>query len=227
MNDSTIDEDHLATERRRGNTYKLLAELLRQPDEEVLGLLEETEETELAVDPAALRAVETDLQTMRVDHAKLFVGPYELQAPPYESAYLHDDGRVATETTNTVQTTFLQEGFDIDMDEPADHVVAELEFMYVLVLREVEALASGNEAEAVSYIEKQDEFFSVHLDQWIDEFAAKVRQNAETDFYEQLGAALKRFVGQERPVLSGRIARLENGESLPSVLSNPPLATDE
>lgn len=226
MNDSGFDDERLASERRRGNTYKLFSELLRQPDEELVALLEEVEGAELAVDPAELRTAGTDLQTMRVDHAKLLVGPFELDAPPYESTYREKDRRVMTEATKAVQSTYRQEGFDVDIDEPADHVVPELEFMYVLVLREVAALSSGNGSEAGDYIQKQAEFFSAHLGRWADEFASKVKQHAETEFYEQLGAALERFLESERPLLSGRVDRLDDGEDLSTVIAVTPLTEE-
>lgn len=207
MDESPAAHDGTSPQRRRGNTYKLLAECFQGPDEELLDLLAAVDD-DLEVAVADLRAAATDLEALRVEYAKLFFGPFELLAPPYESTYVDDPERVMTASTAAVERAYRREGLDVDLDEPADHVAAELEFSYVLVRSEAAALAAGDFDAAATYLQRQYDFLSAHLGRWVSEFASDVREHASTEFYRLLADETRTFVETDGRRLRGRLDRL-------------------
>lgn len=207
------DEDLLDVERRRGNTYKLLAECYHKPDDALLELRSTAAEEDIAVSDAALRGPKTDLETLRVEYAKLFVGPFELLASPYESTYVDDPDRVMTRSTAEVAEAYRQEGLDVGLDEPPDHVSAELEFVYVLVAEEVRALAAGDIDAATASLRRQYEFLSGHLGRWVSEFAENVQEHADTEFYRMLAAETRDFVEADGKRLADRLEHLDDPDT--------------
>ncbi|MHC5047351.1 MAG: TorD/DmsD family molecular chaperone [Planctomycetota bacterium] len=118
---------------QRAAAYKLLSLCFHPPDE---GLLEVLREADLqGLCPNSLPA----LDELRKDHTQLFVGPFRVPAPPYGSVYLEDDGRVCGESTMDMIARYGEEGLRVTLKEPADHVAIELEYMYLLVVRQMEA----------------------------------------------------------------------------------------
>lgn len=211
MTDSQPGAELLSAAERRGNTYKLLAECYHPPDDELGALLDEAQENALDLEVETLEELlPDDLETLRVDHAKLFVGPFEVIAPPYGSVYLEERGEVMGDTTIEVMSQYREEGLDIGLDEPADHVAAELEFLYYLVAKELEALAESDLEGATDYLRKQETFLDSHLGRWIAEFAADVEANAETEFYRELARETATFVEDDLDALPDRLDRLED-----------------
>lgn len=209
MTRNISNDDLLAAERRRTATYKLLAECYHEPNERLLELLSETPTEDVDVALEQLDDAITDLDSLRVDHAKLFVGPFELLAPPYESTYVDEPGRVMTESTANVQEAYRREGLDIGLDEPADHVTAELEFAAVLTHTGCEALAAGDDETASTYLRRQYEFLSTHLGRWVGPFADDVRDHADAEFYRRLADETQRFVERDGTRLGARLEALE------------------
>ncbi|HDH01197.1 MAG TPA: molecular chaperone TorD, partial [Nitrospirae bacterium] len=77
-----------------------------------------------------------------VEYAKLFVGPFELLAPPYGSVYLDDGGRVMGDSTMRVIEAYQKEGLsgNDDFKDLPDHIAVEMEFMSYLIYKERETL---------------------------------------------------------------------------------------
>ena len=195
MSTHTVRETTTPGEASRANAYKLLSEFFHPPDEDLVTLIEDAahESLPVRIDPVLVE----DVRTLRVDHAKLFVGPFELLAPPYESVYVDDADRVMTQTTLAVESAYRRVGLDIDLDEPADHVAAELEFMYYLVREEVKALLDLDVERAVNCLEAQKAFLEDHLAVWVGEFAADVEEHAETEFYRTVAREAAGFVADD------------------------------
>ncbi|MFP4481041.1 MAG: molecular chaperone, partial [Desulfohalobiaceae bacterium] len=65
----------------------------------------------------------SSLHRLRVDHAKLFVGPYQLAAPPFGSVYLEQRQTLMGESTQMVKELYRQAGLEMDPEynSPADH----------------------------------------------------------------------------------------------------------
>ncbi|MCL9812215.1 TorD/DmsD family molecular chaperone [Natranaeroarchaeum aerophilus] len=214
-------ESAVAAERRRATTYSLLAALFQPPDDVGLDALAETDESDVSIAVSPLADAAADANELTLDHAGLFVGPFELEAPPYESVYVDSETQVMTESTAQVQAEYNEAGVDIDLDEPADHVAAELEFTFLLVATEIEALEAGEFDAAEHYLERQYEFLSEHLGRWISELAENMREHADTEFYSMLADEAQSFVEGDGKRLADRLNRLDaTDDDLATVLED-------
>lgn len=211
MDEPLTSDERLADAERRANSYKLLAECFQTPDDDLVALLEDVDQEEdlrLGVE-AITEEIPDDLESLRVDYAKLFVGPFEVLAPPYGSVYLDDPERVMTESTVDVMDRYREVGLDVGLDEPADHVAAELEFMYVLVVKEVEAINQSENDDVVEYLHRQRDFLRDHLGRWIADFTDEVRTHADTEFYRTLSDETESFVTGDVERLSKQLDELD------------------
>ena len=92
----------------------------------------------------------------------------------------------------------------------------ELEFVYVLVLKEIDAVENSNAAIAGRCRSKQASFLNNHLGSWVSQFADAVQTHAQTGFYRALAHATRSLVMQD----------LQEFCDTPSS-SSPELAPDE
>ncbi len=172
----------------RRDSYKLLSECYYLPD---AGLVEklnnlDTSREGLYADIAKYCPKISGIDSLIIDYTKLFVGPYGLLASPYGSMYLEDNDRVMGNSTMEARNRYAEEGLDIYLKEAPDHIAIELEFMYFLIFKEIEATKNNDLNNASRYREKQRAFLENHLGAWIPEFAGKVEANAQTKFYKNI-----------------------------------------
>lgn len=211
--EETMDiKEFVCREKMRGDCYRLLSACFYQPEKEVL-LQERIFENlgsllkELSPDASAFAgemgkafsmSSEVDLN---VDYAKLFVGPNELLAPPYGSVYLDGERRVMGDSTMEVIKMYEEQGLSIDKEfrNLPDHITVELEFMYYLIFREIEALEKTDMAAALNFIKIQELFLNRFLRQWIQPFCNKMREGADSGFYRSLADCTLSFINNLYP----------------------------
>lgn len=188
-------EGILSRERERGDSYKTLSECYHLPDENLIKLLNNPSESASGLYSELVGSVPgmDDVESLKVDYAKLFVGPYELLAPPYGSIYL-ENGKLMGDSTMDVKNWYALEGLEITLREVPDHIALELEFVYFLISKETEAISNASSEDAIHYLEKQKAFVETHLGQWVSAFADRVKERAETEFYRSLAYATESFV---------------------------------
>jgi len=192
-------EESVAAKNIRADSYKLLADCYYCPDKAFVQQLHSLEGSAAEVHSAILkhRPAEDQIDLLKVDFTRLFVGPFELLAPPYGSVYLEQKRMVMGDSTVDVQQRYRQAGLDLSIKEVPDHIALELEFMYFLIFKEIEAIQTGNTEAAIDYQEKQVSFLQIHLAVWVSEFADKVIKYSQTDFYRNLARATQFFVEQD------------------------------
>ena len=140
-----------------------------------------------------------DLQALLVDYTRLFLGPIQALALPYESAWREGGEASGADPTAAVLELYEQGGFDIgeDFGDLPDHVAVELEFLYLLLFKQRKALESGNMGDLASARAQLQQFLGEHLGAWIGAFTDAVKEHAETSFYRELAALTERFVRLE------------------------------
>ncbi|GAB4337138.1 MAG: molecular chaperone TorD family protein [Desulfobulbaceae bacterium] len=194
---------------RRSNCYKLLAACFYEPDRDLF--LEENlcdnlvnELTACGCDKAAAAAREmgdalrsASGDDLTVEHARLFVGPFELLAPPYGSVYMEKGRRIMGDTTMEVKRIYREEGLSIEVEEVPDHIILELEFLHYLSFREAETLAGGDMDGARDLRERCNDFLERYLLPWMSGFCGDIRAGAENRFYSALADCLESFSVQE------------------------------
>ncbi len=194
----------LRDETQRRDAYKLLSSYYYRPTADKLETLGALETTLKNICPEAVEFVmtmrtETDITQLEVDYAKLFMGPYKLLAPPYGSVYLEGKREVMGHSTIDALNHYQAAGLAISgrIKEAPDHIAIELEFLYYLIFKELEAIETGTLDKAKDYLERQKLFLERHLGAWVTEFSQNVETNALTDFYRNLAKATRIFVERD------------------------------
>lgn len=215
-------------EKGRGHCYRMLAICFYPPERKILleeNLLRNLSDTLGRACPEAQicagdmeKAIrQTGDEELAVDHARLFVGPFGLKAPPYGSLYLDGDGKVMGDSTMRVIQIYEEEGLEIDDEftELPDHVAVELEFMYYLAHRAVREFEEGG-IECCGYsVAVQRNFLGEWLLPWLEPFCDKVRREAETAFYRALADCLLIFVRRDREYLKALVCEVERDAAFP------------
>lgn len=199
--------EDLSTESARGDCYRLLAACFYPPQRDVW--LEENLIGNLAerldeVCPAAAgpcrrmhgALVATTAEQLAVEHARLFLGPQHVVAPPYGSVYLEEGRRVMGDSTLAVLHAYRDAGLQLDpeLKELPDHVAVELEYLYYLSVRGVAGSSAGDEGEADRFFAARRAFLTDHVGAWVPAFAARITEGTESEFYRALADCLASFV---------------------------------
>jgi putative dimethyl sulfoxide reductase chaperone len=175
----------------RANTYHTLAQVFCPPagwSDTLRDALRELD-VELA---EAMEAVSDDRESADVAYAKLFLGPFEIHAPPYASMYLEPEGRLMGPVSEAAEQAYAEAGLapGAGPREAPDHITRELEFMYFLAFQE------ATTSEQV-WTERQRRFFVGHLGRWLPELAAAMIEAGSHPFYDSLGRLLRIFAEGE------------------------------
>lgn len=197
-------KEFLFQENYRRDAYKLLADCYYLPDEELIETLRSLDKSKgsLFSEIAESASLTSDIDALRIDYSRLFIGPYRLLAPPYGSVYLENTRRIMGNSTLDVRDKYADEGLRLDIKEAPDHIAIELEFMYYLISKEVEVALSAESIDATSYLTKQKDFLDTHLGIWVSDFSNNIAVNAETAFYRDLACQTKSFIEADLKGLS-------------------------
>ena len=124
------------------------------------------------------------LKKLQIEHSRLFVGPFALPSPPYES-YYKEKGKVMGQCTMEVLHYYRQEGMEVsdDFKDAPDHIVLETNFLSELCRAEYEIEEMGQKEMARKKRQKQRLFLRDHLLTWSKTFLKHVEESAEINFY--------------------------------------------
>lgn len=188
----------------RGDCFKLLAACFYEPDKQLFveeKLAENLESLMENFSPDAKVAAknmqkslnELSQETLSVDHAALFIGPFELIAAPYGSVHIEKKRTVKEDSTMFVARCYDEAGMSVDMKEPEDHVAIELEFMYYLCGMQAEALHGGRSEDAQHFRDMQTTFYFQAMKPWIKEFCGAIQGGTTNEFYKNVATCLESF----------------------------------
>lgn len=149
-----------------------------------------------------------DQQQLSIDYSALFIGPFDLLAPPYGSVYLEKKREVMGETTINVLKFYQDAGLQVEASEPADHIAIELEFMSFLHDKETSALQEGTNDEADHYSDLRKKFFSSCLDPWVSEFCNTICNGTDNSFYQHLAKCLSAYIVAYRQQVMETVASI-------------------
>lgn len=160
-----------------------------------------------AIDPALAAQVEPlgaafdadDLQALRVDYTRLFLGPEGALAHPYGSVWLGDTQSLVQESTLAVGALYEAHGFALadDFSDLPDHVAVELEFLYTQLFREAVARRDGQTEQLIAARAARRALLDAHLGRWMPPFAAAIERGAGTTFYRALAGTARAFIAGE------------------------------
>jgi TorA maturation chaperone TorD len=210
--------------RKRGNIYKFLSTCFYLPQKKrflqdnvfenfisaVKQVCSDANDFSTRMRDAMLE--ETEESTV-VEYSKLFVGPFELLAPPYGSSYLEKGRRVMGDTTIEVLKMYNELGLSINKDfkEMPDHVAVELEFMHYLIEKEIQALERSKFNLALFYVERQEIFLNKFLLRWVPSFCENINNNTESKFYAALANCILIFLKNEQEHIQTNLQGINSG----------------
>lgn len=149
--------------------------------------------------------VALDLESLLVDYTRLFLGPAGAPARPYGALWLGRDQVLMQDSTMDVLTLYREGGFDLaeDFREAPDHIAAELEFLYLLLVRERHARRDGDATALAEVARLRRRLLGEHLGRWAGPFTRAMHAGAHTAYYRELADLTASFVDLEtrRPAL--------------------------
>ena len=206
----TRDPSRLAL---REDAYRLLAACFYPPSPELFeerclpalaDLLEDlAPEAARHARDAAHAGEQASLESLAVEHARLFIGPFRLVAPPYGSLYLDDAKTVMGESTGKVSAFYGSCGLHLadDFHEMPDHIAVELEFLSFLAHKQRESVAAGDRGEANRFAGLQIAFLDRFLLPWLSPFTRSVLEGTESPFYRAIARCTATYVTGDRDFL--------------------------
>jgi len=208
----------------RAKAYKAMAECYYPPERATIQHARHLSQNLKTLCPAASEAADRmeaallayeGVEDLVIDHARLFVGPFALLAPPYGSVYLDGERRCMGDSTLDVGSRYREVGLGTapGFNDAPDHIAAELEFMHFLVIKELEALAGGDLVRAQHFRQKQKSFLERHLAAWVPAFTRNVEEQAQTRFYQDLAAATRMFIESDFDQCRGDVPVLVSGRA--------------
>ncbi len=145
---------------------------------EVLGDLNEALER---IDPSSGQ----EMEDLLWEYTRLFVGPYHLPCPPWESVYTSSKRLLLQKASDVVRAVYDRLGFEVgDPNVFPDHVGAELNFMAILLEK-----AETGSGEEDTYRKLAKDFRDEHLRTWVPRFTLDMERAANTPLYESLARA--------------------------------------
>ena len=208
-------------ERKRGDCYRLLSACFYLPKKEIFleeGLFKNLSMLLKSICPgAAIFSAEMEEaireynnEDLSVEYAKLFVGPYDLKAPPYGSVYLEGGRRVMGDSTMEVIKAYHEEGLSMDEDfkELPDHIAVELEFMNYLIYKEIDTYMKSKFEDAMEVLRHQELFLKKYLGAWISNFSKAIIENSDNPFYISLAKCTEVFIKTDMDYISETLRKI-------------------
>jgi len=167
---------------QRAGFYKLLSVGFLFPDEQVAGLFHDW--------PA---------ESLVADYNRVFLG--ERAVPPYECEFLCRNE--FERARHLADIAGFYRAFAVETrNERPDHISSELEFLHLLLSKEIEARRQGNPENLEVTLDAERKFFREHLSTWAPAFISAVRRQAPPESpYAQLCGWLEALLEEEAATL--------------------------
>ncbi len=142
----------------------------------------------------AARNVDTgstkELDALLWEYTRLFIGPYRLPCPPWESVYTSPKHLMMQESADQILQLYREAGLTINTaDVLPDHIGAELNFLAVLLQRTI--TGTGQEGHCMNMAGR---LLSEHLLKWIPGFTTDMENAAESLFYKAVAKTTRNIV---------------------------------
>jgi len=148
----------------------------------------------------AAQFVETDQRQLERSYMAVFTLSYSEDCPPYETAFSAHHLFQQSHHQADIAAFYRAFGVHPHGDRP-DHLSMELEFCYLLTLREAQARERGDREE-VSFCRKVEKtFLREHLARWAPSIAGRVGFTAGGGVHAAAASVLKEFIAWEEGFL--------------------------
>ena len=134
----------------------------------------------------ALNAIDTAsdriLEDLLWDYTRLFIGPYKLPCPPWESVYRSQAKLMMQDAADEVRRIYA--AFGLSVEETGvmpDHIGIELNFLALLYERAADE--NGRQSDCMRIDQM---FLNDHLTKWVPQFTIDMEMAADTQLYKTL-----------------------------------------
>ncbi len=135
---------------------------------------------------------EQEVEDLLWEYTRLFIGPYKLPCPPWESVYTSPKKLMMQDAYDEVLDFYS--GTYLAVNNPdimPDHIGVELNFLAVLFQK------IDREPEKMSYCTNiAIRFLDEHIIKWVPEFTQDMEDVADSSFYKALARATRNFINK-------------------------------
>lgn len=144
------------------------------------------------------------LEGLREEYTRLFVGPLEMEVPPWESVYVGEGGMLFQESTLKVRECYRRFGLlPEEYRRVADDSLAlELGFMAALSQRSVDAFEAKDADILSKTLQGAKDFLTEHLLVWVPQLAEKAAHTKTDRLYPRLLHILDSFLKKDAETLN-------------------------
>jgi TorA maturation chaperone TorD len=137
-----------------------------------------------------------ELENLLSEYTRLFIGPYKLPCPPWESVYTSPKRLLMQDAAANAVKLYHEAGLTLESAEVMpDHIGAELNFLSLL-LQKIHSETNGKN----DYPGITEKLLNEHLLKWVPDFTNDMEEAADTLFYKELARATRKvidFVGRQ------------------------------
>ncbi|NRF31141.1 molecular chaperone TorD [Vibrio coralliilyticus] len=139
---------------------------------------------------------------LAADFCDLFLKSDKDSALPYASMYIGKSGLLNDQPATDMEKLMAEHGIEVEkgLNEPADHIAIELDFLGNLIIRSNELEQDRHMEEAFS---EQEQFIQQQLLSWIPPFSKKCQALDEFGFYSAISLLLIAFLELDCAYLKG------------------------
>lgn len=191
--------------RMRADTYRFLAQSLKEPPSSDLACLFLEENPDMASVLGFDGALSGDafaqvLVDIAADYNRLFLGMGPDPIAPYESVHTSPERLLMQDARDEVLACYRAFGVAVDANDgrPEDHIAFELGFMCHLCEEQATALTAGTYDKAEDFADAERAFLSDHLMRFADAVSSSLGSRARTRYYQAVGEVLASFMDEER-----------------------------
>jgi len=135
-------------------------------------------------------ASDSELEDLLWEYTRLFIGPYKLPCPPWESVYTSPKKLMMQEAYDEVRGYYIKAGLTInDEGIMADHIGAELNFLAVLLQK-----ANSDPEKERYYRDFLKGFIDEHIMTWVPQFAQDMEEAADSPLYKALAKTTLKLI---------------------------------
>lgn len=151
---------------------------------------------------------DTDIADLKGEYTRLFLGPEDYIAAPWESIYTSKERALFQESTLDVRVWFGRFGYVAGgyPNQPDDHICLMMDFLARTCVMAAEQLEGGNEKACRGILEDQKAFEQAHMLNWLKRYAMDMQGSESNFFYPQLAAAVAEFIGYDQQILDELIS---------------------
>ncbi len=196
----------IEVEANRAEIFNIFSALFCQPEEEFItnsGIYNALESYFSEINPECNVQINIlkecikkyNHQDLLIEYARLFIGPFKIEVPPYSSLYF-DQKILMSDITIWVIEFYKSAGlnFDRSTKDLPDHIAVETEFIYYVLINSLRKLKDGELEKAKRYNYLYKYFFENHYKKWVPKFCDEIVAKSNNEFYKALASCYGLFI---------------------------------